>query len=85
MAPSESAQQRNARNFPRLFNESGYRTMRHPILAAGLIELFEAQQREKHRPGAISTHDLVFPGALRLVKWMLSLTSPIIFASTSIS
>src|SRR5207344_1581410 len=24
MAPSESAQQRNARNFPRLFNESGY-------------------------------------------------------------
>jgi hypothetical protein len=38
--------------------------MRHPILANGLIELLEAQQREKHRPGAISTHDLVFPGAL---------------------
>ncbi|MFZ1885024.1 MAG: hypothetical protein WAU53_15855 [Rhodoplanes sp.] len=40
--------------------------MRHPILAAGLIELLEAQQREKHRPGAINTHDLVFPGALRV-------------------
>jgi hypothetical protein len=99
--------------------------MRHPILATGLIELLEARRREKHRPGAISTHDLVFPGALRVeatmegetidriaaliessralsgvlalvlastppensppVKWMLSLTSPIIFASTSIS
>ncbi|MFY9736733.1 MAG: hypothetical protein WAL02_16630 [Rhodoplanes sp.] len=38
--------------------------MRHPILAAGLIELLEAQQTEQQRPGAISTHDLVFPGAL---------------------
>ena len=45
---------------------SKFRTMRHPILAAGLIELLEAQQREKHRPGAINTHDLVFPGALRV-------------------
>ena len=43
-----------------------FRTMRHPILAAGLIELLEAQQRQTHRPGAISTHDLGFPGALRV-------------------
>ena len=40
--------------------------MRHPILATGLIELLEAQQRETHRLGAISTHDLVFHGALRV-------------------
>ena len=40
--------------------------MRHPILAARLIQLLEAQHREKHRPGAISTDDLVFPGALRV-------------------
>ena len=33
--------------------------MRHPILAAGLIEL-----REKPRLGQISTHDLGFTGAL---------------------
>ena len=43
-----------------------FRTMRHPILAARLIQLLEPQQREKHRPGAIGTHDLVFPGALRV-------------------
>ena len=43
-----------------------FRTMRHPILATGLIELLEPQQREKHRPGAICTHDLVFHGALRV-------------------
>ena len=40
--------------------------MRHPILATDLLELLEAQQREKHRSGAISTHDLVFPRALRV-------------------
>ena len=41
--------------------------MRHPILSAGLIELLdEGRQREKHRLGAISTHDLVFRGALRV-------------------
>jgi hypothetical protein len=38
--------------------------MRHPILAASLIELLDAQQREKHRPGAINPPDLLFPGAL---------------------
>ena len=43
-----------------------FRTMRHPILAAGLIQLLEPQQREKHRPKAIGTHDLVSRGALRV-------------------
>jgi hypothetical protein len=49
---------------------SKFRTMRHPIPAAGLIELLEAQQREKHRPGAINTHDLLFPGALAVEAMM---------------
>jgi hypothetical protein len=44
---------------------SKFRTIRHPILATDLLEL-EAQQREKHRSGAISTHDLVFPRAFRV-------------------
>ena len=35
--------------------------MRHPILAAGLIEL-----REEPRLGQISTHNLGFTGALRV-------------------
>jgi hypothetical protein len=43
---------------------SKFRAMRYPILAASLLELLEAQQREKHRPGAIGAHDLIFPGAL---------------------
>jgi hypothetical protein len=43
-----------------------FRTMRHAILAAGLIELLEPLQREKHRAKAIGTHDLVFRGALRV-------------------
>jgi hypothetical protein len=43
---------------------SKFRTMRHPILAASLIELLEAKQRETPRPGAISTPDLLFPSAV---------------------
>jgi hypothetical protein len=44
--------------------------MRHPILAASLIELLDAQQREKHRPGAINPPDLLFPGALAVEAMM---------------
>ena len=40
--------------------------MRHPILAAGLIELLETQQLGKHRLEPISVHDPVFTGALRV-------------------
>ena len=40
--------------------------MRHPFFPADLVELFEAQQREKHSSGPIGAHDLVFTGALRV-------------------
>jgi len=42
------------------------RTMRHPFLAAGLIELPEIQQLAKHRLEPNSAHDPVFTGALRV-------------------
>jgi hypothetical protein len=44
--------------------------MRHPIFAASLLELLDAQQREKHRPGAINPPDLLFPGALAVEAMM---------------
>ena len=37
-----------------------------PVFSADLVELFEAQQREKHSSGPIGAHDLVFTGALRV-------------------
>ena len=47
--------------------------MRHPFFPAGLAELFEAQQREKHSSGPIGAHDLVFTGALRVGAMMACL------------
>ena len=43
-----------------------FRAMRHPFLAAGLIELLETQQLARHRLEPNSAHDPVFTGALRV-------------------